>query len=53
MGTGVLTSLKNKKASLKPGKELYRKLVFGVPENLNEPLFLYRYLLIPINKVQK
>ena len=52
MGTGPFTSIKKNEQGLKPGKELYRKLVFVVPKEIVARFLSFRSTLIPISSIQ-
>jgi hypothetical protein len=53
MASGPFTFFKKSERNLKPGKELTRKLVFGVPEDLKAQMILYRNSFIAIDNLRK
>lgn len=53
MGTGPFTSFKEHRGTIKAGKEIYLKLVFGVPKDFDSQYLLYRNSLVAIDKLTK
>lgn len=53
MGTGPFTVFKKEEYSLKPGKDLNRKLVYIIPKDFNAEILFYGQNVILIGKIHK